>query len=486
MPLVHSSILLATFVAALDQAEASTTTNLLTPSHRFYLTANDKTNAISEIAYNPITGNDGVTFLASASKHLMVYDVDKNIDDGALLDRFDFDHGTGFMNEDGNVSGIGWSPDGKILATTGLKDQTVRFRDAATREILQEIVIPEAKMIVSLEFSPDGKMLAVGVRLSATSIAAVVILTTPDDGMTWEKSSVLLENDHTGYANFVKWSPDGSLLASCGSGWKIWSTSTWETVQKLSPDGVYNVPKDVKWSPDGKLLAIATGETSQNSWGTEVYIFETEIWKQGVNLTASARRGFWNDPAKALLFSPDSMVLLSAHEPNENNGAYPEAHVYAYHVDTWEVALVQTLSYGMGDVITSSMKLRPGISHNELALASAETNIYSLYDAPYIQIFDVDFNAVYGQNNSASPSIAPSETTPIAGQATPANTDGDTETSIGVSRPKDPSQLMPPTAAAPVPAPGPGIEQTEEDESGSAIFSSVLYVATTLLASLLL
>jgi WD40 repeat protein len=92
----------------------------------------------------------------------------------------------------------------------------------------------------TVEWSPDGERFAVLDRngfliynVSTTSIENTVLFD--------EASPAVL-----------RWSPDGSFLATGGSVIRIWDTETWEVVGMIQPAccGAYNL----QWSPDSRYI----------------------------------------------------------------------------------------------------------------------------------------------------------------------------------------------------------------------------------------
>lgn len=149
--------------------------------------------------------------------------------------------GTIRLRHEGDVLGVAFSPNGKLLASVG-RDGAVRVWEMPSGRQLQCFQTQNGGSGAAA-FSPDGKLLAWGTG------DGTIRLTEPATGQ---------QIDHFGveYAELrsLAFSPDGKTLAS-GLGPRVYFwDATSGTKFCRTPNDLFD-PNSVSFSPDGKVLA---------------------------------------------------------------------------------------------------------------------------------------------------------------------------------------------------------------------------------------
>jgi WD40 repeat protein len=189
----------------------------------------------------------------------------------------------------GPILSMTYSPDGKMLAI-GCRDGSITVCEPQTG--VERAVLAGHKKTSPPMFSPDGKIMAAIVE---------------DRTVTWWDTTTFQEQRSfsRGKLRFtsVAISPDGKTLATaCGDkSVRLWDTATGREEAILRGDGGRIL--SLAFSPDGKLLAAGVGRGQES--GT-ILLWDIPARQQRTSLLGHRR------VVRSIVFSPDGQSLASA------------------------------------------------------------------------------------------------------------------------------------------------------------------------------
>ncbi|PMB19415.1 hypothetical protein CEN45_19170 [Fischerella thermalis CCMEE 5198] len=191
-------------------------------------------------------------------------------------------------SENNPVWGVGFSPNGEIIATAN-EDNTIKL---FSREgILLQTLKGHKNRVRDVSFSPDGQRI-----VSGSDDGTAIIW--QRDGTAFKSLPKPLEG-HKGNVNRVVFSPDSKTLATVSDGdddnVKLWNIDgTLLTTFNGHTDRV----KDVSFNPDGRTLVTGSWDSSVRVWNL-------------VGLFSKTLEGH-TDRVMDVSFSPDGQMFASA------------------------------------------------------------------------------------------------------------------------------------------------------------------------------
>lgn len=203
------------------------------------------------------------------------------------------------VGEHQGMTDVAFSPDGTLIASRGNtatgNNQSVKLWRISTGELIWTVpgTIPGWGLTGSVEFSPDGRLVAAG------------LFRTNQVGL-WRVTDGGLDKTLEGGEAPVTWtafSPDGSLLAGAGgsrgsdTSVKVWRVADGALIRILETTNVYGVGQ-LAFSPEGDLLAAGTDPYPGFSGNVEIW--RVSNWASVCKLPVKSER---------IAFSPDGELL---------------------------------------------------------------------------------------------------------------------------------------------------------------------------------
>ncbi len=158
------------------------------------------------------------------------------------------------------VCSLAFSPDNKLLAAGGF--QEITLWDPQTGEIKHKLTGLNDR-VVALDFSKDGnQLLAAGGAPTEEGEIKVFDVTT-------QKLVVDIKNGHSDTVFGARFSPDGTMIATCGADKfiKVFEVPSGKFLKSF--EGHTHHVMDVGWKSDGKVLASCGADNAIKIWDFE-------------------------------------------------------------------------------------------------------------------------------------------------------------------------------------------------------------------------
>jgi WD40 repeat protein len=211
-----------------------------------------------------------------------------------------------FTQTFGNILSVAFSPDGKILATGDTNSEIRLWQVTDSKPILT--LQGHTDWVISIAFSPDGQ----------------IIVSSSDDRTVklWDIhiGQCLKTLDHK-WVRSVAFSPDGQIIADGSEDLtvKLWKVSTGQLLNTLQ--GHINSVYAVAFSPDGKTIVSGSGDHT------------IKLWDVSTGQCLNTLQGH-TDRIRSVVFNPNGQMVASGSEDHT--------------IKLWDVSAGQCLSTLLG------------------------------------------------------------------------------------------------------------------------------------------
>lgn len=218
-----------------------------------------------------------------------------------------------------------FSPDGTKISLVGSRG--VEIVNASNGKKICDFDTPAQSFLgASAPFSPDGKMLAITYDLYNPVLKESNNKTVLLDASNCRQTKTVF--DSIAYrGNYISFSSDGRYLAAVAETARVWEVKTGREVYAASfPEGY--LTQSTLLSPDGKrLAAFASIFKAPETFGSFVV----------TDLESNQQKELDTKIIKALRFSADSTLLITANAVAGASGFEESVKVKVYEVGSWKI-----------------------------------------------------------------------------------------------------------------------------------------------------
>ncbi len=197
-----------------------------------------------------------------------------------------------------HVYGVGWSPDGSRLASSGWEG-AIRLWDPTSGSCIQIIGDSDSAdtLFYGVAWSPDGQLLACGTSQHGLQVWDVTA-----------RSRRWVGEAHATWIRRVAWSPDGTRVVGGGDDGHVYLWDASDGTQLLRLVGHHGPVTSVAWGPDRMRLASGGGGRE----GGELFVWDAHsgqrhpAWEAG-NSALAGHPGL----VSAVAWGPSGELLVS-------------------------------------------------------------------------------------------------------------------------------------------------------------------------------
>ena len=266
-------------------------------------------------------------------------------------------------HDDGNISAVAFSPDGKLVASGGgLFSSNVRVWEASTGVVLSVMETSHENGIWDIAFDSSGSMVIAGGCDKRSGIKNPCYF---GSARIWdvETGAEVSRFSHNGNVRSVAFSQDGSLAVLGGDEMigRVWEVETGEEISQFHHQGIIFA---VKFTLDRKKIISAAADGTVRTWDIEP--------DQSLSIVDSAA-GYLSKIA----FSPDSKWLLSD-RCDQRDKSFMIPICISNYAHVWDVSTGEEISSNSHSDEISVVAFHP---NEEIAASGSRDGVIVIWQA---------------------------------------------------------------------------------------------------------